>query len=422
MKKKRLRNLLQDLVLILLTASALFLLARMPMLRNIRLSAQMQTLFSPPAAGAVEESAPPAALYPSVSLMVTGDSMYGRCGRLCVAADDPELQSVTPLFQEALGSALPANESADEAFRQALDGPGLCLEFTGGPLPLEAVACWLGEEAGAELAVGFMALTAGEEEDAASLYLLDGEGRLLRYATALPASAVRSVCDRFTPNGACFSYEREGLTLPPYTVLTAETPVLPDVQAELPAGYSVFNLLTALDFNAHTLSRYRESGGAVVVEESPRTLRISPDGLVSFTSRWESDSPLYRASGTGLREALSAAGRLTAALTEGTGASPLHLREVKAVENGYTLQFRYEVDGVPVSFSDRSDALSVTFQNGAVTAFTYRCRAYAPGEEAPAAMLPAGMAQAIAASRPGSTLSVGYADDGSGLLPAQWLR
>ena len=421
MKNKRLRNLLQNAALALLTASALFLLTRLPMLQNIRLSDQVHTLFSPPAADIVVDGALPAAMFPSVSLMVTGDSEYGRCGQLCVAADDSSLQDILPLFQEALGSAVPAGEASHDAFRKNLDGPGLCLEFAGGPLPLDAAAAWLGEEAGSDMSLRSMALTTGEE-DAAALYLLDGDGSLFLFTTALPASAVRALCERFSPNGAQFAYETEYASLPPYSILTAEAAVLPDIQAELPAGYSAYNLLTALDFNAHTLSRYVESGGAEVVEESPRTLRISPDGLVSFTGRVENTASLYRASGTGLREALAAAWRLSGALTEGTGASPLHLQGVAEHENGYTIRFRYEVNGVPVWFSDKTDALTVTFQSGSITAFAYRCRSYGALEEEFAAMLPAAMAQAIAAAYPGSALSVGYADDGSGQLSAQWLR
>ena len=45
-------------------------------------------------------------------------------------------------------------------------------------------------------------------------------------------------------------------------MLVAQAEALPDLNPELPAGYSTYNLLTALDFNAHTLSRYTESGGS----------------------------------------------------------------------------------------------------------------------------------------------------------------
>lgn len=423
MRNQRLRNFWQNAALVLLTLSALFLLARLPMLQNIRWSSQVPGLFTQdPAPGGQEEAALPDAMFPSMDLLVTGDNEYGRYGRLCVSADDASLQPVTPLFREALGSATPAGAASDAAFRAAMNGAGLYLALTSGELPLEAAAAWLGEQVDFDQSVQAMALAAGEA-DAAGLYLLDGGGGITRYDTALPASAVRTVCESFSPNGAYFSYETAVGRLEPYSVLTADLDSLPDIQWEVPAGYSVYNLLTALGFNAHTLSRYTESGGAEVVEESPRTLRITPDGTVTLISRGTGGPSLYRSSGTGLRETLSAAWRLASALTEGTGASPLHLRAVEAAEGGYTLRFRYQAEGVPVFFSDESDALTVTYQDGAVTSFTYRCRVYTVLEEEPAAaLLPAGIAQAIAATYPGSRLSIGYADDGSGRLSAQWLR
>ncbi len=421
MSKKRMRDHLQNLALVLLTLSALLLFGRLLLLQNIRLPEQ--TLFSAaPSSDGQEENALPEAMFPAVSLMITGDSQYGRFGRLCLRADDDVLQSVTSLFQEALGSASLTGQAEDDALRSALDGPGLYLEPVCGRLPLEAVAVWLGGETEFDLTVQAMALTAGEG-DSASLYLLDGEGGIFSCGTALPASAVRSVCDGFPPNGAYFSYETGYSALEPYTVLRREIDALPDVQAELPAGYSAYNLLTALDFNAHTLSRYTESSGAEVVEESPRTLRISPDGGVTFTSRGESGLPLYRVSGQGMRETLAAAWRLAEALTEGTGASPLHLWSVEEGEEETSVSFCYQAGSVPVRFSDESAALTVTFRGGSVASFAYRCRMYTPLEEEEATrLIPVNIAQAIAAAHPGAKLSVGYKDDGSGRLAAQWLR
>jgi len=418
MSNKRLRNWCQNAALVLLTLSALLLLTRLPLLQNIRFSAG--PFFSVEPEPAPEDS-PPAAMLSSLNLMVTGDSEYGRCGLLCAGMEDAALQEASPLFQEALGSAALAEVTSDAALRRALSDPGLYLEFTCGELPLQAVAAWLGEETDLELSVRAMALTA-RDDDQVVLFLLDQEGVITRCNTALPGSAVRSACENFAPNGACFAYETSYTALAPYTVLVAETAAFPNVSAGRPAGYSAFNLLTALDFNAHTLSRYTESGGAEVVEESPRTLRIAPDGMVSFISRGVVASNLYRASGYGLREVLTAGWRLAAALTDGAGASPLFLQAVEETEGGYVLRFRYEISGVPVFFSDGGDALTVTFQEGAVSSFTYRCRSYTPLGEKPASLLPAGMAQAIAAGYPEAELTIGYEDDGSSQLTAQWYR
>lgn len=422
MTDKRLRNAMQNLALLLLTASALFLLTRLPSLRGIRWAGRVQELLSSaPVSGPVEQSGIPEELLPSVQLLVTGDSEYGRYGRLNIPAEDPALQTVTPLFQEALGSATEVGLAADATLRAALDGPGFYLDLTPTTdLPLAALEPWVGEQNGRDHPVRAMALTAGEE-GFAQLYLLETEGDVYQYETALPASAVRIACEGFPPNGACFSYETNYGSLEPYTLLVAQAEALPDLNTELPAGYSPYNLLTALDFNAHTLSRY-ESGGAEVVDESPRTLRISPNGTVSFISRGEIGSPLYRTAGETLREALSTGWQLASALTGGTGASPLRLRAAEETEDGYILRFRYEAEGTPVVFSDAGDALEITFRDGQVTAFTYRCRVYTPVEgETASPLLPAAMAQAMAAIYPNASLSLGYEDSGTGPLAAQWM-
>jgi len=425
MTDKRLRNALQNLALVLLTASALFLLTQLPSLRGIQWTDRVQDLLgSTPAASPREPAGVPAEMLPSVQLLVTGDSEYGRYGRLNIPAEDPVLQTVMPLFQEALGSATEVGLTADASLRAALDNPGFYLDLTpSAPLPLAALEPWLGDLSGMDRTVRALALTAGEDSSAL-LYLLEPDGSIYLYETALPVSAVRIACEGFSPNGACFSYETNYGSLEPYTLLTAQAEALPALDTELPAGYSTYNLLTALDFNAHTLSRYIESGGTEVVEESPRILRISPNGAVDFVSRGEVDSHLFRTLGEtpALRETLSAGWRLAEALTEGTGASPLRLRTAEETEDGYVLRFRYEADGTPVVFSDEEDALSVTFSSGQITAFTYRCRAYTPAEDETASpLLPAFMAQAMAAIYPNASLSVGYEDSGAGPLSAQWL-
>ena len=386
MSKKQLVGHLQNMALVLLTLSALFLLSRLPMFHS-SWAQQVQTLLSSRPA-AEEQPAAGAALFPSVHLVVTGAERYGRCAQLYLPSDAPQLQQVLPLFREALGSAADPAAAADKTLRNALEGQGLYLDLTV-ELPLAAAAAWLGEEAALDRPVRSMALTTGEEETA-MLYLRDQEGGVYRCFTALPASAVEDVCALFSPNGGGFAYETNYATLAPYTVLPAETADLPDLLGESPAGYSAYNLLTALDFR----------------------------------SQGEASSPLYQVpcagESPGVTEALAAAARLALALIEGTGASPVYLSGLERTETGYTVSFRYQAGGVPVLFPDEGDALTVTITGAAVTAFSYRCRSYTPQEEA-APLLPSGMAQALGSLYPGAELSVGYVDEGAGALKACWL-
>lgn len=77
-----------------------------------------------------------------------------------------------------------------------------------------------------------------------------------------------------------------------------------------------------------------------------------------------------------------------------------------ATDSGWQLNFGYCSSCLPVVFSDGEDALTITITGRTITAFTYRCKAYAILEET-SALLPASMAMAIASLHPGSGLSLG---------------
>ena len=120
-------------------------------------------------------------------------------------------------------------------------------------------------------------------------------------------------------------------------------------------------------------------------------------------------------------DALQSGMELASALTESTGASPLYLRSITTTDRGWQLNFGYCSTCLPVVFSDGEDALTITITGRTITAFTYRCKAYAILEET-SALLPASMAMAIASLHPGSGLSLGYVDGGGDTLSAFWLE
>lgn len=410
---KKLVDRLQNVALVVLSLSAVFLLLSFFHLRG-GWTARFQTLLAVrPAAGGQEEASGVGELLAAPHIMVTSDSEYGRCGRLYTPAGDALLEQMLPLFGEALGSADQVGAAADQTLRAGLGKSSLYLDLTV-ELPLEVVAAWLGERTVFDRTVRAMALTT-EGRDTAVLYLCGGEGEIFRYFTALPASAVEALTESVSPNGSLFAYETNYAPLAPYTVLVREAEGLPQVRSELPATYSSYRLLTALDFNAHTNSRYAEPGGTEVVMDGRRTLRIGPEGTVTYDSGEED------AGGRGgALEALRAAGRLAAALTGGVDASPLYLRRLEAREDGYLVGFQYQVEGVPVRFPDEADALTVLVRGAGIAEFTCRCRTYVPEEEA-SVLLPPIMAAAIASLYPEGELSLGYVDSGSGRLHADWL-
>lgn len=416
MRNKRVINGLQNAVLVLLTVSALFLLLHTPMVQGGWAMGTPSLAPQPPQEPAGELSA----MLGSVHIMVTADSEYGRFGQLCAGGEDALIQQTIPLFREALGSAAELEAATHQQFQDALEGMAVYLDLTV-QLPLTAVAACLGESAGSDRPVRAVALAADGEAAAVSMYLLSEDGGLFRCATALPVSAVEAICAGVQPNGSSFAYETNYTALQPYTLLAASVSQPAELQAGLPAGYTDYELMTALDFNAHTKFWYTDRDDAVVVEESPRTLRIGPDGMVRYSRA--ASPPAYRVNGegSGVTEALRTAWTLATALTNGTGASALRLSGVEEAEEGYVVRFRYQAEGIPVCFPDESDALTVTVGGGGVTGFAYRCRSYTPAEEEGAPLLPPAMAAAMASLHPDSGLSLAYVDAGNPRLSPCWL-
>ena len=419
---KRAVNRLQNLALVLLSLSALFLLSRIPIFGE-KWANQVHAFLTSPATVQGEQDPNLSSALAAVHIVVTNDSEYGRYSQLYAPVDGTLFQQVGPLFQEALGSASEIGATADKTLQEALSTPSIYLDLTT-ELPLEAVAAWMGEETSYDRLVRAMALTT-EESDSAILYLYSNDGSIFRYYTALPQSAVQGAAELCAPNSGSFAFESNYATLAPYTVLTTQAISAPLVQTALPTGYSSYNLLTALDFNAHTGFRYQESSGAEVITESPRTLRLDPDGTVSYSGSEDAATSLYRVAFSGEEpttvDVLQSGLQLAAVLTGSTGASPLYLRSIDATDTGWQLSFDYQAAGLPVFFPDGESALDVTITGRTIVSFTYRCRTYISLEEN-SDLLPATMAIAIASLHPGSGLSLGYIDSGGDALSAFWLE
>ena len=418
MNKKRLVNLLQNTALVILSVTALLLLVRTPLLDGA-VRGQMRELLSSSESAQRREFDLTESVA-AVHIAVTDDYEFGRYTDINVPTDGAEFQKLSPLLREAMGSATTRKVVTELEFRTALRSPGIYVDLAA-VLPVSVVAAWLGEEFEGDDTVRAVALTTAWET--ATLYFLRGDGTLLRCESALTSSAVREIVAQFSPNGGQLAYESEHGALAPYTVLVREAGPFAQVNASLPAGYSAYNLLAALEFNPHTYARYVESGGTEVVLQSPHILRIGVDGTVRYSSSGEVTDELYRITGTDsiptAAEALHGACVLASALSRGTDAAPLSLDAVEKTEQGWVISFCYRVDGVRVRLSEDRCALRVNIVGDTITEFEYYCRSYTALDES-SVILPASMAAAVAAMHDGAELAVAYVDSGAGALSAHW--
>ena len=418
MNKKALINFIQNLTLLTLAFTAALLLLRFPMLEGA-LSGRVRALLSAPEK-TVRSSFDLSTAITTVHFAVTDDSEYGRYTEINAATDDVNFSRLSPLLRAAIGSATSGRTATHAELRTALATPGIFVDLTT-VLPVSVVAAWLGEELDSEASIRALALTTARET--VVLFFVLEDGSVTRCECALSSAAVREAVAAFAPNAGQFAFESEYKTLAPYTLLVQQVSDVVQVEASIPAGYSAYNLLTALDFNAHTNARYTESSGTEVVMQSPRMLRISTDGVVQYGCDGEVTNALYRIACAGevptVAEAVQGACILAAALSEGTNASPLSLDLVERTKTGWTISFCYRLDGVRVRFSKERAALRVNIEGDMITKFEYYCRAYTPTQNR-TALLPPSMAVAIASMQDNAELTLSYVDNGVSVIGAHW--
>lgn len=423
MNQQKWRDLVQNIIIVLLSVSAVVLFAQ----------TQLYSLGLHESAAALGGTAQPTAaeapqsLTAPVRVAVTGT--YGRYGNIALTTGDESFAD--PLgrcLSEALGSAREYLPCGEQAFLDALRGPSLYYDFLE-PLPLSVLSALAGggEEIGrdAETITARCLVLAGREDGDTVLTLWDGGETWLQTGTAVSADSLEQVIARYELGGASMALDggEDSLIgrLSPYSLLPEEVPTLPVLTVEDPLADMDW-LLSALGFNPRTRTRYLESNGTELITDGDRSLRIRPDRTVHYLSGSDILLTVEAAGETPtLREAALGAGALlNGLLTPVSGEGTPYLLSIRQGGSVLTLRFGYQVRGIPVRFAGGGAAAEVTLKGRTVSSLTLRLRQYTAGEES-SPLLPLPQALAVAANRePGKELSIGYVD-GGGSCTAHWL-
>ena len=419
MNKKIVINFFQNITLLALTVTAAFLLMRFPMVDDV-IGGQMRALLSV-SEDREQRVVDLSNVITAVHLVITDEVEFGRYAQMNAPTDGADFRRLEPLLRGAIGSAAQGRTATHTEFRHALNTPGIYVDLTVS-LPVSVVAAWLREDFYGDEEIRALALTA--ERETAVLFFVLEDGAIVRCECALTSSAVRGMAESFSPNGGKFAYESGYSELAPYTVLVQKMDTMQQVSVSIPAGYSTYNLLTALGLNAHANSSYFESSGTEVVMQAPHFLWIGTDGVVHYSSDGEVSDSLYRIICAGENptavEALRGARALADALSDGMDAAPLALESVEKTDLGWIVNFCYRLDGVFIRLNNEKQALRVVIRGNTITEFDYLCRTYEPTQES-TLMLPPAMAVAIASMHDGAELMLAYVDNGTGMHSVCWL-
>lgn len=427
-KRSRAVETVKDVLIVLLTCSALYLAARSQLMN--------------PLSGFWREEAPQTGTVQTESMAradaarplrmiahlegATGVLRYGV--QYDTATSDGLFQQVAGLLAEALSGAGAPEQITRYQWEQALlMAPGISFDFQG-ELPMAVLAGWLaGEDTHLEGAVRHLTLTMWQ--DAVALYYRDEETGayyrcLSEMANGLPLTETLST---LAENGAVYAFESEDYQdLDPDTLITGEPPV--------PAVYTASNpmaggraaleaLMDDLGLSVDSSSFY-SSGNEQVARSGNSSIRLSADGTAVYQADSEEDSLFLVSMGrsnASVFEAVEACRKL-AADTIGTncGEARFYLTHAREGEAGLEVRFDYCLNGAPVRLEEGTAAWFLV-RNGQIVQFEFRFRSYADSGET-TVVLPVRQAMAVMDSlgRTGEELLLMYSDTGGERVTAAW--
>ena len=348
---------------------------------------------------------------------IAASSAFGRYGSVTLSTGDETFEPLRGLLEQALSSMDHPAVSSEEDFFAALGTTSVYYDFLSS-LPLSVLAELVRSGEAPEQAISARYLVLAGQDEGVTLYLWDGGRNCYRCTTALTPETLEQIVNQYELGNAFFAFESSDInaqSAAPQSLFLEQAPALSQLSVSVPLS-DTDRLLTALDFNPNTQYRYVDAGGTEVVREGDRTLRIHPDGTLSYSGGMPSSEEVPT-----LSEAVSTAASLLYSLLPADCGAQLYLESVRQTGINTVLRFGYQVGGIPVRFADGSSAAEITLAGRGVSDLTFHIRQYTT-EEASSLLRPLRQALAIHAStQAGAELFIGYPDNGVGTASAGWL-
>lgn len=410
-------ELLKDLLIVLLTCSAVFLAWQTPMVTHLR------GWVAPPAPPVTEPSARSEEALTPYALRI-----QNSLGSYAANYDGPTLTRTFQRFSGLLGEALASDEVPEritaQQWRSLLESPGFYCALRG-TLPLSLLPEWLGMESSVSGQAEALVLS----WNGSRVWLgWRNSGGFFRIRTQVDfAGDLSPLVESFSPNGGAFAYtlseDSAYEALDPYVLITPTAPQPKNFAAASPDltgdTETLTRLLNALGFLSGTDAAYETPGGLTVTENGDR-LQVSSGGTITYRAGEELRFPV---SGTSAGQGAQAAWELLCRVAEPFENTPAYiLTGVEAADNGWTITFEARLEGIPVTTGASGWCARFTVDERKITDFTLTLRTYtSTGEVTP---LPEPrLAAAALRSIPESdgTLVLCYPDNLSSTLTAGWM-
>ena len=418
---RRVIELLKDLLIILLTCSAILLAWQTPLVTHLRGWVAPSVPSAPPESRQSGGAVAPYAICARNELGLYGvsydDTLVGRT-----------FERFSPLLGEALTTAGDARRVTWSAFRALLEAPGVYCALQG-EVPLSAISALLGGQGAPEGNASALVLS----WDGSRVYLGWQSGDLYYEAATQVAyqGRLEEALAEFSPNGAAFAYALAE-TDPVYEILDPR--VLASMAAPQPLVYSAAfpdltgdsaaleQLLADLGFLSGVDAAYGTPGGLAITESGDR-LQVSSAGAVTFRAGEETRFPVSSATDhpTAAEAARSAWDLLDRAVHNWEGTGSFVLTGLTPTDDGWTVTFHSRLAGIPVLTGENGWSARFVIEGRKISDFTLYLRLYTATEEI--SVVPSDrLAAAAMASLPGSggELTLCYSDNLGATVSAGW--
>lgn len=431
-KRRRAAELIKDVLIVLLTCSALWLFSRTQLMAPLREmlgenGPQMVTGTSQGTAG--EESA----LVPMAVVVnlpreepPAGSGLPQAEGTRVGILNDQEaceelFRQVAGPLAEALSGAGSPEEISRVRWEEALtDRLGIWMDFQG-EIPLPVFTAWLsGETVQGNVSIRRLLLTV--EEDQVVLYYRNEEtGRYYRCPCgAVGAPALAETLSSVQGREVFYAFEAEEYAaLDPDTLLFDTVPALRSYTASNPAAGQggLEELAEDLGFPLDSTSFYTTD--EQVARSGDDSVRLSDRGVMVYTAG--EGAGVLPSAGENLLDCVETCRQVVlSVLSSRCGEARLYLLSAVRTQEGWEIDFGYSLNGIPVQ---PEEGYAARFQvvGGRIQQITMYLRSYVSNDEDSAVLPPAQAAAALLAEGlEGRELLLVYSDNGGDTLTAGW--
>ena len=368
-----------------------------------------------------------------MSIVIRDDA--GARGTIYKSADTDRIYNkLRDGLKKAITGAANATYADESEWSTALKNRGVLCDYFGN-LPISAVAKWMSGEYRDELSENGRYLLFSARDKNVVLYVKNAAtGKISKHETSLPSQDLLSVMGTITAQKTTLASEREEED---FRVVAPEVLIVEG--RETPFALSAYNPLStfAQDITASVLARFKLSGGSPntyseqdgtqVYVADMITLKMSPNGVVSYSdTRDEIDDTL----GIGIdaegetptvAEATEGARSLVESIAAALpGSGGIYITEVAQSDTGYEIVLGRHVGGIPVEMANTAFFARVTTRRKSISSAVINIRSFDVGSTISDTMGERLAAAAMKGSGQSGELSLRYADTGSGTVFTAW--